>query len=130
MRDQAFAWREQARTHAAALLNCLPDEVALSGNATDGINFVAFGLAWHPDDEVLLSDQEHPAMNVPWYTLARRAGVRVRHFPIARDGDPSKTLASIAERITKRTKLILFNSPANPTGVTASEAESRSSSCA
>jgi selenocysteine lyase/cysteine desulfurase len=117
MRDQALAWREQARTHAAALLNCLPDEVALSGNATDGVNFVAFGLAWQLDDEVLLSDQEHPAMNVPWYTLARRAGVRVRHFPIARDGDPSKTLASIAERITKRTKLIGTSHVSHQTGV-------------
>jgi selenocysteine lyase/cysteine desulfurase len=117
MHDQALAWQEQARARAAALLNCQPDEIVLNGNATDGVNIVAFGLDWKPDDEVLISDQEHPAMNVPWYTLARRAGVRVRHFPIARDGEPSKTLASIAERITRRTRLIGTSHVSHQTGV-------------
>jgi selenocysteine lyase/cysteine desulfurase len=117
MHDQALAWQEQARAHAAGLLNCRADEIVLSGNATDGVNIVAFGLAWQPDDEVLISDQEHPAMNVPWYTLARRTGIRVRHFPIARDGEPNTTLASIAERLTKRTRLIGTSHVSHQTGV-------------
>ncbi len=115
--DQALAWQEEARARVAALLNCRPDEVVLNSNATDGVNLVAFGLAWKPGDEVLISDQEHPAMNVPWYTLARRAGVRVRHFPIARDGDPARMLESIAERITARTRLIGTSHVSHQTGV-------------
>src|SRR5262249_44368185 len=58
MHGQALAWQDQARARAAALLNCRVDEIVLSGNATDGVNVVAFGLAWQPDDEVLISDQE------------------------------------------------------------------------
>jgi len=115
--DQALAWQEEARARVAAMLNCRPDEVALNSNATDGVNLVAFGLAWKPGDEVLISDQEHPAMNVPWYTLARRAGVRVRHFPIARDGDPARMLENIAERITTRTRLIGTSHVSHQTGV-------------
>jgi selenocysteine lyase/cysteine desulfurase len=115
--DDALAQQEHARARAAALLNCRPDELVLNGNATDGINLVAFGLAWKPEDEVLISDQEHPAMNVPWYTLARRVGVRVRHFAIARDGDGAKTLQSIAERITSRTRLIGTSHVSHQSGV-------------
>jgi selenocysteine lyase/cysteine desulfurase len=117
MHEQALAWKEQARARAAALLGCRPDELVLTGNATDGVNLVTCGLDWKPDDEVLITDQEHPAMNVPWYTLARRAGVRVRHFPIARDGDPARTLENIAERITKRTRLIGASHVSHQTGV-------------
>jgi cysteine desulfurase / selenocysteine lyase len=115
--DQALAWQEEARARVAALFNCRTDEVALNGNATDGVNLVACGLAWKADDEVLISDQEHPAMNVPWYTLARRVGIRVRHFPVARDGDPAKTLAGVAERVTPRTRLIGSSHVSHQTGV-------------
>ena len=115
--DQALAWQEEARARVATLLNCRPEEVALTGNATDGVNLVAFGLAWKPGDEVLISDQEHPAMNVPWYTLARRMGVRVRHFRIARDGDPAATLEQVAANVTARTRLIGTSHVSHQTGV-------------
>jgi selenocysteine lyase/cysteine desulfurase len=117
--DQALAWQEEARARVAGLLNCRPEEVALNGNATDGVNLVAFGLTWKPGDEALISDQEHPAMNVPWYTLARRSGVRVRHFTIARDGDPARTLESIADRVTSRTRLIGTSHVSHQSGVRA-----------
>lgn len=115
--DDALAWYEEARCRAARLLNGRPEEIALTANATDGINMVASGLDWRPGDEVLISNQEHPAMTVPWYTLARRLGVIVRHFPIPRDGDPQKALDQIALRITPRTRLIGASHVSHQTGV-------------
>lgn len=115
--DQALAWQEQARARVAGMLGCQADEVALNGNATDGVNLVAFGLTWQPGDEVVISDQEHPAMNVPWYTLARRIGLRVRRFAIPPDGDPDETIARIAAQVTPRTRLIGASHVSHQTGV-------------
>ncbi|HSL93891.1 MAG TPA: aminotransferase class V-fold PLP-dependent enzyme, partial [Bacillota bacterium] len=50
-----------AKVKLASLLNCLPDEVTLTSNATEGVNIVAFGLDWRPGDEVIITDAEHPA---------------------------------------------------------------------
>lgn len=56
---------ERARTALAALINAVPDEIALTRNATDGVALIASGLDLSPDDIVLTSSEEHPAVLVP-----------------------------------------------------------------
>jgi len=95
---------EAARARLAAFIGADADELAFTRNATDGVNLVARGLSWRPDDEVLLSDEEHPAMNLPWHHLRRSGGPRVRTFRIERD--PEATLGNVRALITRRTRLI------------------------
>jgi selenocysteine lyase/cysteine desulfurase len=71
---------EGARADLAALLGVDPDEVALTANVTEALNIVFSGLPWQPGDEVVISDEEHPAVFVPALHL-RRLGVRVRICP-------------------------------------------------
>lgn len=95
---------EAGRVRVAALLGVDADELAFTRNATDGVNLVAWGLRWGPDAEVLLSDEEHPAMDLPWHHLRGSGGPRVRTFRV--DRDPAATLANARALVTGRTRLI------------------------
>ena len=95
---------EAARARLAALIGAHADELAFTRNATDGVNLVAWGLPWQPDDEVLLSNEEHPAMNLPWHHLRRSGGPTLRTFRI--EPDPEATLRNVRALITPRTRLI------------------------
>jgi selenocysteine lyase/cysteine desulfurase len=77
--------REAVRAKAAALINCAPDDVALTHNTTEGFNTLAQGLALGPGDEVLFSSLNHGGASAPWQHHAETRGYTVRRFefPIA-----------------------------------------------
>ncbi|NIN64184.1 MAG: aminotransferase class V-fold PLP-dependent enzyme, partial [Anaerolineae bacterium] len=66
--------REDVRTRLASFINASPDEVVLTRNTTEGMNFVANGLDLQSGDEVLMSSMEHPAGIHPWRLKAERHG--------------------------------------------------------
>jgi len=103
------------RAHLATFLNVTPGEIALTANSTDAINIVANGLDWHPDDEVIISDQEHEAGLFIWLWLQQRGRLRLR---IAKLGpDARSTLDNIAAKITPHTRLIAMSHVSCQTGV-------------
>ena len=106
---------EASRARLARLLDVSPDELALTTNATDGVNLVAFGLSWRPGDEVLMSDQEHPALTHPFFSLQRQGRVRVRIFRIA--PGPDETEANFRAALTERTRLAAFSHVSCETGI-------------
>lgn len=99
--------REDVRTRLASFINASPDEVVLTRNTTEGMNFVANGLDLQSGDEVLMSSMEHPAGIHPWRLKAERHGITVRDIPI---GLPPQSVEEITDAfeqaITPRTKVI------------------------
>jgi selenocysteine lyase/cysteine desulfurase len=69
------------RTRCAQLLGCDPDEVALTGSTTDGVNTVVSGLDLGPGDEILTSDEEHPGLLAPLARAQRRYRVAIKAVP-------------------------------------------------
>ena len=106
---------EEARRRLAARIGAEPDEVAFTRNATDGVNLVAAGLSWQPGDEVIISDQEHPAMNFPWRWAAQRKGIVLHRFHV--EHDPEANLANVKALITPRTRLIGTSWVTSPYGI-------------
>ena len=78
---------EATRRQVAEFMHAHSDKIAFTHNVTDGINIVLHGLDWSPGDQVIISDQEHPAGTVPWLALAQRRGVVVRVLPARLDPD-------------------------------------------
>src|SRR5579871_2071946 len=76
----------RARPAVASLLNVPPHWIAFNRNATDGINYVFGSLTWELGDEVIISDQEHPALYLPHGYGDRRGLFTARTFSI--DPDP------------------------------------------
>jgi selenocysteine lyase/cysteine desulfurase len=95
---------ERTRSQVAALLSATPDEIALTRSTSDGICIVAYGLDWQPGDRVIITDQEHPSGELPWFILHRRYGLDVHIVRLARE--PHETLQRFRVAITPRTRLL------------------------
>lgn len=81
----------------------LPEEVALTHSTSEGINIASWALDWSSGDEVVISNQEHPANTIPWYNLATRFGVRVRRADLATGTD---VVAEVEGALTPRTRMV------------------------
>ncbi|MFR8300730.1 MAG: aminotransferase class V-fold PLP-dependent enzyme, partial [Gordonibacter urolithinfaciens] len=79
---------EAARRDVARLVGADADEIAFTSGTTCALNQLAYGLAGllHPGDEVAVSLLEHHSNLVPWLTVARIAGAKVRHIVPDRQG--------------------------------------------
>jgi L-cysteine/cystine lyase len=94
--DGLAAISETVRGRIAALIGASPDEVALTGSATDAINLVLGGLRLQAGDEMLTTDEEHPGLLAPLAATARRTGASIRVAPFA----------DVPNAVGKRTRLI------------------------
>ncbi len=105
----------RARSAVARILDVPPAWVAFGRNATDGINAVFGSLAWQPGDEVVISDQEHPAVSHPWLYGERRGLFATKTFAV--DPDPVVTLHNLEAHITGNTRLVAFSHVSSQTGI-------------
>jgi aspartate aminotransferase/aminotransferase len=91
-------------------------KVLVTSGTSGGLSLVMWSLI-NPGDEVIMFD--------PYFVMYPALTKLVGGTPVIIDTNPDFRidLNKVADAITPRTKLILLNSPANPTGVVASEAE-------
>ncbi|MEZ4621761.1 MAG: aminotransferase class V-fold PLP-dependent enzyme, partial [Caldilineaceae bacterium] len=64
-RDDDFIGIEKARAKLAGFVGAEADEIAFTTQFSTAVNIVVEGLAWQPGDEVIVTDQEHPALLIP-----------------------------------------------------------------
>lgn len=68
------------RARLARTFGADPSEVALTHSTTEGICIAAWSVDWRRGDEVVISNQEHPANVFPWYQIRDRFGVTIREI--------------------------------------------------
>jgi selenocysteine lyase/cysteine desulfurase len=100
----AEAAMNAARDRLAVRLGARAADLVLTRNASDGTNMVATGIDWRPGDEVLLSGEEHPSMELPWHYQQQLGRLRLHRFPVFKE--PERTLAAVAQALTPRTRLV------------------------
>jgi len=109
---------DDVRVNLAQFIHADPDEVAITRNTTEGINFVVNGLDLKEGDEVLMSDLEHPGGINPWRLKAKRYGIAVKEFHL---GVPPKDVNEIVESfkkaVTPRTKVLMISHTVFITGL-------------
>lgn len=98
---------EEVRKKAAAFIGANEDEVAITRNTTEGMNFIANGLDMKAGDEVLMTFHEHPGGFNPWRLKAKRHGIVVKEvkFPLPL-ASPDVVLNLFNDAITPRTKVL------------------------
>jgi L-cysteine/cystine lyase len=94
--DELIDLAARCRDAYAAVLGARPEEVALTGSTTDGVNTVLGGLSFEAGDEILTSDEEHPGLLAPLRLARIRHGVSIRVMPFA----------ELAGAVGPRTRLI------------------------
>ena len=109
---------EAARATIARFLGAAsPNDIVFTRNATEAINLVAFSYArtvLQPGDEILISDLEHHANDLPWRAVAQERGLLVKRIPLLPDG--TLDLAAFAVLLTPRVKLLSFAHVSNVLG--------------
>ena len=72
------------RQLVAETFGAKPTEVAMTANTTTGLNTILWSIDWKAGDELIIGDQEHPALLLPAYNLQRRFGVVLKQAPVGR----------------------------------------------
>lgn len=94
------------REKIAALINADADEIALTQNATFGMNFLAAGLDLGPGDEVVVMAGSHPGGRGGWQLRDARHGPVVRLVEVpATPGSPEQLVAAFEAVTTHRTRV-------------------------
>jgi cysteine desulfurase/selenocysteine lyase len=120
-RDQrdfgALHWRawyaeyDRLRESAARLIGGTPEEIAILKNTSEGLSFVAEGLAWQEGDNVVTTAMEFPSNWTPWKRLEERGvACRVADAP---------TLEAITPHVDWRTRVVTVSSVAFHNGFVA-----------
>ncbi|MFG0331004.1 MAG: aminotransferase class V-fold PLP-dependent enzyme [Phycisphaerales bacterium] len=109
--------REAVRSRLARAWKVSPEEIALTRNASEGLQILQFGFDLKPGDEVLTTNQDYPRMINTFKQRERRDGIVLRQFsiPIPAE-DPSEIVSRFEHHITPRTRLILMCHMINLTG--------------
>ncbi|HNS05529.1 MAG TPA: aminotransferase class V-fold PLP-dependent enzyme [Candidatus Saccharicenans sp.] len=99
-------WTE-IRGKIARLINSELTEVALTENATAGMNYISNGLDLQPGDEVLGTDQEHPGGECGWKLKAKRCGLAYRQLALDKPiQSPGEVIETLTRAMGPRTRVI------------------------
>lgn len=96
------------------------DEVVVTNGGVEAV-FTTLAALVNPGDEVLISDPSWPN----YLQMTVLLGVQAVYYPLRIEHDLIPTIEDIEARITPRSKVLLVNSPGNPTGSTIPESRLR-----
>lgn len=95
------------RKSISQIIRCRPEEIVLTQSVTDGINFVAGGMKFSPNSNIITrgSNHEHPANHYPWV----RAGQRVELRELAIDENGYFDHKQLIEKTDSNTRLVVMS---------------------
>ncbi|MFT5292042.1 MAG: isopenicillin-N epimerase [Planctomycetota bacterium] len=109
--------REGVRAQLANEWAVDPEEIAITRNASEGLNILQLGMDLKRGDEVLTTNQDYPRMLTAFHQRERREGVVLREISIPTPAeDPAEVVRLFEEAITPKTKLLLCCHVINLTG--------------
>ena len=98
-----FDLPDRVRASVAKLIGGIPEEVAVTAGASNGLAAVAHGVDWKPGDEVLIARAEFPAHFCTWLPLEEAGRVRVK---VVAPRDRFVTADDFIAQFSSRTRLI------------------------
>ena len=94
------------RDQLATTLNCTGRDIALTQNATFGMNFVANGLDLKAGDEVVVTNQAHPGGRKGFDLRAKRDGIVVKEIVVPEPPkSPDQLIQLYLDATTPRTRV-------------------------
>ena len=105
---------QNVRKTIAKIISCQPDEVILTQSTTDGINFVANGLTFENDSNIIIRGMthEHHSNFYPWIKLKEK--ISIQNLPIDENG--FFQLDDLKSLLNEKTKLVALSHALYNTG--------------
>lgn len=98
------------RTKVGKIINCDPKGIALTDNVTNAMSYIANGLDLKADDEVIISNQEHPGGRCSWEVREKRDGVVLKQIEIPKPiQSPEEVLDIVVKSFTPKTKVLMLS---------------------
>jgi isopenicillin-N epimerase len=108
---------ESTRRELAQEFGCDTEEMAITRNASEGLETMILGIDLARGDEVVITNQNYGRMITTWQQRERREGIVLKQvsFPVPLT-DPKVLLRNLEAAITPRTKVIELTHITNLTG--------------
>ena len=102
------------RKTISKIISCQPNEIILTQSTTDGINFVANGLSFENDSNIIIRgmSHEHHANFYPWIKLKEK--ISIKNLPI--DSNGFFKLDDLESSLDNNTKLVALSHALYNTG--------------
>jgi len=98
------------RGRMAAFIGAPPTDVVITDNTTMGLGMVVLGLPFATGDEVLTTQQEHPALLSPLAVASLRSGIVINQLPLPSPATSDEQIVEIFRAaITPRTRAMCFS---------------------
>ncbi|MCH8969628.1 MAG: aminotransferase class V-fold PLP-dependent enzyme [Planctomycetes bacterium] len=102
--------RENVRERLAAEFGTDKEEIALTRNASEGLQTCQFGFDLQRGDEVLTTTVDYPRMINTFKQRERREGIVLKQFSIPTPCEnPSEIVSLFEQNITSKTRMILVS---------------------
>jgi selenocysteine lyase/cysteine desulfurase len=101
--SEFFEVPNRIRETLARLIHGMPEEIALSTGASNGMAAVAYGLKWQQGDEVITAKGDFPLQYTTWKPMEAREGLKLK---VVAPREQFITADDLVAAITPQTRLV------------------------
>ncbi len=108
-REEAWKYESEVRNQAGRYLQAKPEQIALTGSTTQGLELVYGGVHVRPDQEILTTEHEHFSAStiLQYRTLKQGTQVRkIRLFETPQNVSVDQVVGNIARNIRPNTRVL------------------------
>ena len=121
--DERADLTRRLRKATARMMGADVDEIAITGNTTEGVNIGVNGVVLKAGDGVVTTNIEHGGGMVPAYWTRRKYGTEISIVRIEYDNGSGEIVERFDQAITDTTKLVILSAISYATGQTLPLAE-------
>lgn len=114
--DDKAATTARLRELTARMMNADVDEIALTGNTTEGVNIAVNGVGLKPGDRVVTTTAEHAGGLIPAYWARERRGAEVSLVAVDPDDGHGAILERFDQALDDRARMVILSEITYSTG--------------
>lgn len=117
MRTVQWDNKKHVADRLAKLVNCNPEELVITRNATESLDLISGGFPWKKSDEAIFAEQDYGAMQEHFKLMAKRYGIVNKIVSVPNHPKSDEEIVTLYEsQITPKTKLMMVCHMINITG--------------
>ncbi len=116
VQDDKVATMSALREAGARLLGADADEIAVTGNTTEGVNIAVNGVTLRPGDRVVTTSLEHGGGMIPAYWAREKRGAELAIVRLEPDDGPGAVVEKFDQALGERSALVILSEIAYSSG--------------
>jgi len=118
VQEDKTAIMDRLRQAGARMMGADPEEIAVTGNTTEGVNIAVNGTALQPGDRVVTTSIEHGGGMIPAYWARERRGADLAIVQLSADDGPGAMIEKFDQALGDRAAMVIVSEISFATGQT------------